>query len=317
METQMKALLASVATAVVAFAATTVEAATTQRVTFMSGGEQIVGTLYLPDGHRAGQRLPTVIVTGAWTTVKEQMPARYAAEMAERGYAALTFDFRGWGESAGAMRQVEDPVSKTADIKAAAAFLATRAEIDPARIGALGICASAGYAVGAAAASDTIASVAVVAPWLHDRAIVNAVYGGAETVNGLIATGRAAVAQGGRMIPAASTTDSTALMFNFPYYTETDRGQIPAWVNQFNLASWEPWLTFDAQTIAPALTKPFAMVHSEAAAIPQGAKLFYQNLSGPKTQLWLDGVGQVDFYDRNGPVERASDFVARHFDTSL
>jgi fermentation-respiration switch protein FrsA (DUF1100 family) len=29
--------------------------------------------------------------------------------MADRGFVALTFDFRGWGESGGVRRQYEDP----------------------------------------------------------------------------------------------------------------------------------------------------------------------------------------------------------------
>lgn len=313
----MKTLLATTAAALVALTATAAEAATSQRVMFEANGQRLVGNLYLPDDYRPGQRLPTIIVTGAWTTVKEQMPARYAAELADRGFAALTFDFTGWGQSEGAQRQVEDPRIKTADIVAAAQFLLTRPEVDGGRIGALGICASAGYAVGAAVASPHIRSVALVAPWLHDRAIVNSVYGGEASVAQLIASGREAVAAGGRMIPAASTTDSTALMFGAPYYTERDRGLIPEYVNQFNLASWEPWLTFDAIALAPRLTDPFAMVHSDAAAIPQGARQFYAGLTGQKRALWLDGVSQLDFYDRDAPVTRASDFVAEHFRSTL
>jgi uncharacterized protein len=313
----MKMLLATTAAALVALTVTAAEAATSQRVVFESNGQRLVGDLYLPDDYRSGQRLPTIIVSGAWTSVKEQMPARYAAEMADRGFAALAFDFTGWGQSEGAQRQVEDPRAKTADIIAAAAFLTTRPEVDPARIGALGICASAGYAIGAAEASPYIRSVAVVAPWIHDRAIVDSVYGGQAGVAKLIATGREAERAGGQMIPAASTTDRAALMFEAPYYTERDRGLIPEYVNQFNLTSWEPWLTFDAVALAPRLAKPFAMVHSEAAAIPQGARQFFAGVTGEKRELWLDNVTQFDFYDRDAPVTRASDFVTTHFRSTL
>ncbi|MEM6748777.1 MAG: alpha/beta hydrolase, partial [Pseudomonadota bacterium] len=70
----------------------------TRTVAFESNGAAMAGTLYLPADHD-GSALPTVIVTGAWTTVQQQMPATYAREMAARGYAAFTFDFRGWGQS--------------------------------------------------------------------------------------------------------------------------------------------------------------------------------------------------------------------------
>ena len=72
-------------------------------VTFESQNETLVGTLFLPNTYQDGDRLPGVVVTGAWTTVKEQMPSTYATQLAHRGYAALVFDFRGWGESQGSI----------------------------------------------------------------------------------------------------------------------------------------------------------------------------------------------------------------------
>jgi hypothetical protein len=107
-------------------------------------------------------------------------------------------------------------------------------------------------------------------------------------------------------------------MFQAPYYTDADRGLIPEWRNEFDLASWEGWLTFDAIRIAPRLSaKPVAIVHSEAAAIPQGARSFYGKLTGPRRELWLDNVGQLDFYDRAEPVTRSANFVAAHFANTL
>ena len=295
------------------------QAAETVRVTFESGEDTLVGTLYLPEDHRAGEPLNAVVVTGAWTTVKEQMPATYAAELAERGYAALAFDFRGWGESDGAPRQLEDPTRKIEDIVAAAEFLNGLPEVEA--VGGLGICASAGYMVSASVQSDAIQSVGLVAPWLHDSAIVDAVYGGPEAVAGLIATGREAEAHFNatgeeRMIPAASATDATALMGDAPYYVDPERGAIAAYVNTFNLASWEGWLTFDALALAPQMTNPLLLVHSDAAAIPQGAHAF-EAASDKARGVWLEDVTQFDFYDQPEAVTRASDEVAAHFDATL
>ena len=59
------------------------------------------------------------------------------------------------------------------------------------------------------------------------------------------------------------------------------------------------------------------IVHSEAAAIPQGAKELYSRLSGEKDQLWLDGVSQFDFYDFPEAVATASDAVTEHFTKTL
>jgi hypothetical protein len=250
--------------------------------------------------------------------VKEQMPGRYARELARRGFAALAFDFRHWGESGGAVRQREVPADKIADIRAAAAFLATRPEIDATRIGGLGVCASAGYMAAAVAADPLFGAVAFVAPWFHDAEIVRTVYGGAEGVQRLIATGRDAAVQQAhtgtpQMATAASLTDSTAVMFGVPYYTDPARGQLPAWRNQVDLAFWEGWLTFDGIAASRRLTQPALVVHSEAAAIPQGAHRFVAQLAArEKREQWLDGVSQFDFYDQDRPVDEASDLVAAH-----
>ena len=298
------------------------EAAQVKNVTFENKNQTLAGNLYLPDDYQAGTKLPGVVVTGAWTTVKEQMPATYAEEMADRGYAVLTFDFRNWGESGGDERQLENPANKTQDIIAAADYLATRDEVDGNRIAGLGICASAGYMADAAVQSDKIKAIALVAPWLHDREIVNEVYGGEESVQSLIETGRKAQAKYEKtgelsLIPAASMTEENALMYQAPYYTEADRGMIPEYVNEFNLASWEGWLTYDAIAIADNLTKPVLIVHSEAAAIPQGAHEFYNRLPGEKEELWLANTTQFDFYDSSDAVANASDAVAKHFERSL
>lgn len=298
------------------------EVAASQRVTFESAGQEIVGDLHLPNGHEPGRKLAAIVVTGAWMTVRQQMPARYARELAEQGYAALIFDFRGWGESAGERRQFEDPQAKIADIKAAAAYLATRPEVDAGRIGGLGVCASSGYMVFAAADTPAIRSVALVAPWLQDADAVADTYGGDKGVAELEAKGDAAEAAyraTGRqqLVPAASMTDDRAVMFKAPYYTEADRGMIPAWRNETDPAFWRGWLTFDAMPAAPRLSQPFLMVHSEAAAIPQGAHRFYERVTTPKRELWLEDVVQFDFYDRPTPVSASVEAVTAHFGDTL
>jgi uncharacterized protein len=123
------------------------------RVTFQSEGEKLVGNLYLPANYKAGDKLPTVIVTGAWMTIKEQMPAIYAQKLADQGFAALAFDFRTFGESGGELRDFESPTDKIADIKNAISYLQTVDAVDADRIAGLGICASAGYMTSVAIAS--------------------------------------------------------------------------------------------------------------------------------------------------------------------
>lgn len=285
------------------------EGATARSVSFDSHGNLLQGTLYLPE--TAATPLPAVVVTGAWTTVKEQMAGTYARELAVRGYAALAFDFTGWGQSEGTPRYVEDPATKTADIHAAAAFMAALEETDPARISGLGICASSGYMAAAVADDDHFQRVALVAPWLHDPAMAEAIYGGADAVAGLIAASEAEGAAD-TVLLGASTTDTNAVMVQAPYYTEEDRGLIPAYDNKFSVASWKPWLTYDAQASAERLRKPMLMVASPAIALPAGAEAYVDRTKAPVEKLWLgEDVTQFDFYDRQDAVTTAADGIAK------
>ena len=298
------------------------EAAQIKEVEFTSNNQTLVGNLYLPDDYQKGTKLPGTVITGAWTTVKEQMPANYAEAMADRGYAALVFDFRNWGESEGDNRSFENPANKTEDIVAAASYLATRQEVDANKIAGLGICASSGYMAGAAVQSEDIKSVALVAPWLHDKELVNEIYGGEESVQNLIQTSREAEAKyqaSGEIstVPAASNTNENAVMYQAEYYTDPERGAIPEYENEFNLASWEGWLTYDAIAIADNLEDPVLIVHSEEAAIPQGAKEFYSRLPGEKEQLWLEETTQFDFYDSPEAIAVASEAVSEYFQQTL
>ncbi len=288
----------------------------TRTMTFENEGATLSGTLYLPEGHD-GSKLPAVVVTGAWTSVEEQMPAVYAEQMVERGFAAFTFDFRGWGKSGDlpqSVRFVESPEAKTSDIRAAFAFIATLPEVDISRINGLGICASAGYMIDAVAGNDRVGRIGLVAPWLQNQEIVSAVYGGDDGVKGLIEMSRAAEAAGGQIIPAAGPEGAEGVLMPIGgYYYEEDRGAIPAYDNKWNNAGWEGWLTYYPADHAERLTQPLAIVHSEAAAIPQGVRTFLEGFTGVATLQWLEDVTQFDFYDNPDDVTRAADSMAAHF----
>lgn len=296
----------------------TAEAAMKKQVTFESHNQTLIGNLYLPDDYKDGDKLPGVVVTGAWTTVKEQMPTTYAIELADKGYAALVFDFRGWGASEGLIKYLEDPKRKTEDIHAAANYLVTRPEVDADKVAGLGICASAGYMSDAAASNPNIKSLALVAPWLHNTAIVHAVYGGLESVNGLITAAKEAEKADELVyLEAASLTNENAVMYQAPYYTEEDRGLIPEYDNKFNVASWGGWLTYDALKTADIQEKPALLIHSEAAAIPQGAKEYVDRAGDNAELIMLDEVTQFDFYDQPEAVNTSVNAVAEHFKKTL
>ncbi|WP_371187341.1 alpha/beta hydrolase [Thalassotalea maritima] len=283
-----------------------------QAITLNTSVGQLAANLYLPTSNIA-KKPPVVIITGAWTTVKEQMPAVYAVAFADKGFAALTFDFRGWGQSDDAVKYLEDPQRKTEDIRAVIKALEQISDIDPSKVFGLGICASTGYMLDAVTDNDKVTAVAAVAPWIHNSDIANQVYGGENQVNELIELANQAALKGGVFIEAASMENDKALMYQAPYYTETNRGLIPEYDNQFNVASWLPWLTYDALKGAKSQDKSVLLVASEAMALPDGARQYLSQSGDNVSSVWLDNISQFDFYDVPSVVERATSAISKHF----
>ncbi|MZD06082.1 alpha/beta fold hydrolase [Streptomyces sp. SID5785] len=291
-------------------------------VVLPSEGVDLRGDLYRPASQPAGDASPAVLVVGSWLTVKEQMAGRYAAGLAARGLTALAFDFRGYGASKGDPRSFESPERKITDILNAVDYLKSRSDVDASRVGALGICAGAGYIAVAGTRSPQIRSVAMVAPWLHDASLVQDIYGGPDGIRERMDLGEAAREKfeaTGEVdyIPAASDTDERAAMYGpFDYYLQADRGAVPEWGNRFAVMSWPQWLTFDPIAVAPDCTAPTFMLHSPDAAVPDGARRFHEALTVPKELRWTTG-SQFDFYDQEPTVGPALDSVRAHFERTL
>ena len=124
------------------------ESATREKVVFKNRfGIELVGDLYLPKNRAAGERLAAVVVGHPFGGVKEQTSGLHAQKLAERSFAALAFDAAFYGESGGEPRHIEAPEIRVEDFSAAVDFLANDARVDPARIGVLGVCGGACYAV--------------------------------------------------------------------------------------------------------------------------------------------------------------------------
>jgi pimeloyl-ACP methyl ester carboxylesterase len=244
------------------------------------------------------------------------MASRYARELATLGHPALAFDVRGCGESEGLPRDWERPVAKAEDLAAALAWLTARFA-QPAV--ALGICAGGGYAVQAAINDAPMTALTLVAPWLHDAALVEAVYGGAAGVAERLRIGETALAryrQTGVVdyVPAVSASDPRAAMYGpYDYYLDPQRGAIPAWRNRFAVAAWLDWLRFDPLRLAPSLTTPTLIVHGEQAALPGAVRRFAADAATAVRGVeWLDG-NQFDFYDRDDVVASAARLASAHF----
>jgi hypothetical protein len=289
---------------------------TVESVTFPSDGVRLAGNLYRPAG-LDGTRLPAVFVVGTWTSIKEQMADRYAAMLARRGLAALSFDFACYGLSGGDPREVESASRKARDMRSAVSFLRSHHGIDPERIGAVAICASAMYASLAVIDDERIRALTLIAPWLHDQALVELTYGGAQGVQDKLRAADLALAryeQTGvvEYVPAASADDPRAAMpWHIDFYANPARGLLPGWGNRFALMAWREWLTLDAIALAPRIGVPTLIVHSQDAAVPDGARRFYEGLRCEKQIEWLTGT-QFDFYDQDPLVEAAVDHAAPH-----
>lgn len=288
---------------------------------FFSDGTRLCGTL-----HRNIDNLdtpqPTIVISGSWLTVKEQMADRYARELASRGFSAFTFDFAGFGRSAGEPRQAEIPVRKISDIHAATNFVRSLSCTQGAAVGYLAICASAQYTLAAAASGSSIASLVSVAGWFHDAPSIAPFYGGSEGVKQRLQRGRSAldtyVSSGkDQMAPAyADGDDRAGMYFPLDYYANAARGRLPEWRNEMSEMTWLYWLTFDGMRAAKSVNTPTLMIHGDGCALPANARRVHDELRGPKELLWMEG-SQVDFYDQPPLVTAAVDAAVRHFRNTL
>ena len=141
------------------------------KVTFHNRyGITLVADLYVPK--QATGKLAAIAVSGPFGAVKEQSSGLYAQTLAERGFLTIAFDPSFTGESGGQPRYVASPDINTEDFCAAVDYLSTRDDVDPERIGILGICGWGGMALNAAAIDTRIK--ATVTSTMYDMSRVNA-----------------------------------------------------------------------------------------------------------------------------------------------
>ena len=141
-----------------------------KKVTFKNRyGIELAADMYTPKG--ATGKLPAIAVSGPFGAVKEQSSGLYAQHMAERGFLTIAFDPSFTGESGGEPRRMASPDINTEDFLAAVDFLSVQENVDPERIGIIGICGFGGMAVNAAALDPRIK--ATVASTMYDMSKVN------------------------------------------------------------------------------------------------------------------------------------------------
>lgn len=291
---------------------------TKKRFTFQSNGETLVGNLFSPKGKPTG----VVIAVGPLTSVKEQASGTYAQAMAERGYAALAFDYRYFGESGGKPRELENPQANIEDIKNAASELMADKQFRSLPLFGLGICYGAGPMVRAVAEDSRFKAFAGVAGVYTDNEKTKAMMG--EAYGQTIERGRAAEREfqktgKAESIPAvAPDGGDVAMPLREAYeFYGTPRGQTPNYTNNFAVGSFAHTLPFDARGAADFIKVPVLIVHSEKALVPELAHAFYNAVGSPKQELWLKSQGQIDFYDDPKLFNPAADAVARFYSETV
>jgi pimeloyl-ACP methyl ester carboxylesterase len=129
-----------------------------EQVTFLSDGLKLSGVVHVPDGSKGGERRPAIIMMHGFGANKNGGPEWVCRQFESWGYVALRFDYRGCGESEGERGRVI-AMEEVADARNAVTYMASRPEVDPARIALCGSSLGAGVAVHAAGVDQRVAAV--------------------------------------------------------------------------------------------------------------------------------------------------------------
>lgn len=146
----------------------------TERTGFYSQGTWCAATLHLP-ATAGATTLPAILMVHGWGGIQNALTVPFYEEFTRAGFAVMTFDFRGWGESAGLPRNTINPWQRVKDADAALAHLKSLPQIDPARIVLWGTSFGGGHVVELAAEHPELAGAIAQVPMLDGMAAVKAV----------------------------------------------------------------------------------------------------------------------------------------------
>ncbi|MGG7466695.1 MULTISPECIES: alpha/beta hydrolase [Bacteroidota] len=285
---------------------------TRQKVHFKNRyGIELTGDLYTPKNH-GNEPLPAIAISGPFGAVKEQSSGLYANQMAQRGFVVLAFDPSYTGESGGEPRNVASPDINTEDFSAAIDYLGIQKNIDRNRLGIIGICGFAGFALNATAVDKRVKAVATTS--MYDMSRVNARgYFDALTpeqrTKQLVDIGQqrwkdaesgkpAYGANGLKDLPA----DAPQFVKDYAAYYTTKRGFHERSIN--SNGSWTltnsvsfmnmPLLTY-IKEISP---RPMLLIAGEKAHSRYLSEDAYKAANEPKELMIIPGAVHVDLYDK-------------------
>ena len=288
---------------------------TVERVEFKNRfGITLAADLYKPKGVEGP--MPALAVSGPFGAVKEQSSGLYAQTMAERGFLTIAFDPSYTGESGGEPRYVASPDINTEDFSAAVDFLSLRPEVDPERIGIIGICGWGGMALNAAALDIRIKATVTVTMYDMSRVTANGYFDAMDAdaryeLRRKLNAQRTEDARKGVAARAGGVVDplpADAPQFVKDYY---DYYKTPRGYHKRSLNSNEGWNTTSSLSFlnTPLLAysneirSAVLMIHGEKAHSRYFSEDAFKKLTGDNKELMIiPGASHVDLYDNQAGV---------------
>lgn len=280
-------------------------------------GITMAAILHFPPHFDERKQYPAVVVSHPGGGVKEQTAGLYASKLAEQGLIAIAFDRSYQGESSGEPRQLENPHVNTEDVSAVVDYLTTLPYVDQNRIGAMGICAGAGYSANAAIQDRRIKALGMASAvnigqmfrngW--DNSVKDADAMGYLEFGSQARTADAAGA-GYTTIPLAPLREEDApneeLREAWEYY-HTPRCEHPNAPGFALTRNLNQIITYDAYHKAEAfLTQPIlAVAGSQAGSKWMSDDLLERAASRDKTLHVVEGANHMSLYDVPRYVDEA------------
>lgn len=296
-----------------------------QKVEFVNRfGIKLVGDLYLPKDMKKSDKLPAIAISGPFGAVKEQASGLYAQTLAEKGFITLAFDPSYTGESSGTPRNIASPDINTEDFSAAVDFLSNNANVNPDKIGILGICGFGGFALNAAQIDTRIK--ATVTSTMYDMTRVSAKgYNDSIDENGrydlkvALNNQRTLDYKNGTYAKAAGLPDKLTgsepqFVKDYYGYYKTKRGFHKNSINSngnWNQTSTLSLINLPILAYSNEIRTPVLMIHGENAHSRYFSEDAYKKLKGNNKELLIiEGANHVDLYDNleKIPFEKISSF---------
>ena len=298
-----------------------------EKVTFVTRyGITLAADLYKPKG--AEGKLSAIAVSGPFGAVKEQASGLYAQEMATRGLLAIAFDPSFTGESGGQPRRVASPDINTEDFCAAVDYLSCREDVDPDRIGIIGICGFGGMAINAAALDPRIKATAAMTMYDMSRVTREGYFGSTDSKEARDEQRRAWAAQrtadykageytraGGVVDPLPN--DAPQFVRDYHDYYKTPRGYHERSGNStdgWNATGTISFMNQPLLDMACEIDTPVLLVHGEKAHSRYFSEGAYERLRGDNKELVIiPGASHVDLYDNRDaiPFDRLEAFFGK------